>query len=371
MKKKLIKTLAIATALSTVASLTTAVSAFSDENISVTDLNMDMIDVYLSEDTSSGVELFNFTSATYTGYEIRPKVAVYDDDSYQLVEDVDYYLTYEDNINVGTGYIVVNFIGNYEGTKKVPFTIVAKEVTEESIVIDDIESVIYTGTAYTPMPFVTVDGLNLTNGTDYDISYENNTNAGTATVIFTFKANYAGEMTANFEIEAKSLTADDISSTEIEDVIFSGDEFTPEPTISYDGKTLVNGKDYDLTYEDNTDVGTAKVIVTLKNNYSGTKEITFEISKLEITQDSLIMSEIEPQEYTKNPITPEPTVTVNEKTLEKDVDYTLSYENNTNAGTATVKVTGIGNYSGEYTSQFTVNPKNADFFIVVILDDWQ
>ena len=371
MKKRFIKTLAVATALSAVASVTTAVTAFAYENISVTDSNMEMIDVYLSEDTSSGVELFNFTSATYTGSEIRPKVAVYDDDSYQLVEDVDYYLTYEDNINVGTGYIVVNFIGNYEGTKKVPFTIVAKEVTEESIVIDDIESVVYSGTAYTPMPLVTVDGFNLTNGTDYDISYENNTNAGTATVIFTFKGNYSGEMTANFEIEAKSLTADDISSTEVENVIFSGNEFTPEPTISYDGKTLVKGEDYDLTYEDNTDVGTAKVIVTLKNNYSGTKEITFEISKLEITQDSLIMSEFEPQEYTKNPITPEPTVTVNEKTLKKDVDYTLSYENNTNAGMATIKVTGIGNYSGEYTSQFTINPKNANFFIVVILDDWQ
>lgn len=204
MKKKFIKTLAVATALSTVASVTTAVSAFADENISVTDSNIEMIDVYLNEDTSSEVELFNFTSTTYTGSEIRPKVAVYDDDSYQLVEDVDYYLTYEDNINVGTGYIVVNFIGNYEGTKKVPFTIVAKEVTEESIVIDDIESVVYSGTAYTPMPLVTVDGLNLMNGTDYDISYENNTNAGTATVKVTGIGNYSGEYTSQFTINPKN-----------------------------------------------------------------------------------------------------------------------------------------------------------------------
>lgn len=371
MKKKLIKALAIAMAFSTVASVTTAMSAFAADNTSVIDTDSDVLSVYVNEDTSSDVELFEFTSATYTGSEIKPKVAVYDDDSYQLVEDVDYYLTYEDNINVGTGYIVVNFIGNYEGTKKVPFTIVAKEVTEENFVIDDIDSVVYSGEAHTPTPAVTVDSLNLINGTDYDISYADNIDAGMASVIFTFKGNYSGEVTENFTIEAKSLSADEISSTEVEGVIFSGDEFTPEPTISYDGKTLVKGEDYDLTYENNTDVGTAKVIVTLKNNYSGTKEITFEISKLEITQDSLTMSEIEPQEYTKNPITPEPTVTVNEKVLEKDVDYTLTYENNTNAGEATVKVTGINNYCGEYTSQFTINPKNANYFIVVILDDWQ
>lgn len=52
-----------------------------------------------------------------------------------------------------------------------------------------------------------------------------------------------------------------------------------------------------------------------------------------------------------------PTVTVKNDTatLVKDTDYTVEYSNNTNAGTATVTVTGIGNYTGTLTKTFTIN----------------
>ena len=51
-----------------------------------------------------------------------------------------------------------------------------------------------------------------------------------------------------------------------------------------------------------------------------------------------------------------PTVTVNdgEKVLVKDVDYTISYENNVNVGTATATITGIGNYNGTITKSFVI-----------------
>lgn len=51
-------------------------------------------------------------------------------------------------------------------------------------------------------------------------------------------------------------------------------------------------------------------------------------------------------DYTESAITPEPNVTINGKTLVKDTDYTFSYADNVNAGTASITVTGMGNYAG-------------------------
>lgn len=60
--------------------------------------------------------------------------------------------------------------------------------------------------------------------------------------------------------------------------------------------------------------------------------------------------------YTNSPITPEVSVTWNGTQLTKDTDYTLAYTNHTNAGKATVTVTGKGNYIGTKTGSFTIAP---------------
>ena len=60
--------------------------------------------------------------------------------------------------------------------------------------------------------------------------------------------------------------------------------------------------------------------------------------------------------YTNSPITPEVSVTWNGTQLTKDTDYTVNYTDNTNAGKATVTVTGTGNYIGTKTGNFTIAP---------------
>ena len=60
--------------------------------------------------------------------------------------------------------------------------------------------------------------------------------------------------------------------------------------------------------------------------------------------------------YTSSPITPAVSVTWNGTQLTKDTDYTVDYTNNTNAGEATVTVTGTGNYTGTKTGSFTIAP---------------
>ena len=60
--------------------------------------------------------------------------------------------------------------------------------------------------------------------------------------------------------------------------------------------------------------------------------------------------------YTGKPITPNVTVTWGEITLTEGVDYTVTYANNIQVGTATLTVTGKGNYTGAVTKEFTITP---------------
>lgn len=62
--------------------------------------------------------------------------------------------------------------------------------------------------------------------------------------------------------------------------------------------------------------------------------------------------------YTGKPIDPKVTVQLNGKTLKKNVDYTLSYSNNTNVGTATVIIKGKGNYTGTISKTFNIVSSN-------------
>lgn len=74
---------------------------------------------------------------------------------------------------------------------------------------------------------------------------------------------------------------------------------------------------------------------------------------------SFSIGDISPQTYTGSALTPEPTVQDGAQTLEKSTDYTYSYTDNTNAGTATVYITGIGNYAGSTGSKtFTIGKAN-------------
>ena len=75
--------------------------------------------------------------------------------------------------------------------------------------------------------------------------------------------------------------------------------------------------------------------------------------------DDAEFSEIAPVTYTGSAIKPEPTVIVGDETLVKGTDYTLSYQNNINVGTATITITGIGDYYETASTTFEIVPKSA------------
>ncbi len=68
------------------------------------------------------------------------------------------------------------------------------------------------------------------------------------------------------------------------------------------------------------------------------------------------VSSVASQPYTGKAYKPKPTVTYEGKTLKNGTDYTLSYKNNVNAGTATITITGLGTYVGTKKVTFKITP---------------
>jgi hypothetical protein len=149
--------------------------------------------------------------------------------------------------------------------------------------IADVPDQTYTGSAITPEPLVLAGSLSLTKGTDYEYSYTNNTNAGTAKVTVTFKGTYAslGSVEKEFKI-VKSMTNNDITVT-IQSQTWMGNELTPVITVK-DGETvLTENTDYTVTAPNGTiqNAGDYTYTITGMGNYSDSREATFTITPKE------------------------------------------------------------------------------------------
>lgn len=335
----------------------------------------------------------------YTGREIKPNVTVRVEDRL-LTLDKDYTLKYENNIEVGTGKVVVTGIATaapsygYEGTVEIPFTINEKAPEEPEFTLVEIKGTDvtiegtafpYTGAPIEPAVTVTIDGNTLTADRDYAVEYVNNLVPGTGTVIVRGIATasealgYTGEVRINFTI---THTEETYPLVEIKhgDVTINGMQFTytgkaiePEITVTVDGKVLERGKDYSLTYVDNIEVGSGKAIVTgiatatESGGYTGTVEVRFTI--VPMTEETYPLVEIKGTDvtiegtkfsYTGKAIEPKVTVKVDGKVLTAGKDYNLAYKNNVKVGTAAVIVTGnatateSGGYTGTVEIEFTI-----------------
>lgn len=133
----------------------------------------------------------------------------------------------------------------------------------------------YDGKAKKPGVTVKLNGKTLKNGTDYTVSYSNNTKVGTATVKITGKGNYTGSVSKTFKIKNnfKKATVLGISTK-----AFTGKNITQSITVKYNGKTLKNGTDYTVSYSSNKNIGTATVKIAGKGSYTGTITKTFKIN---------------------------------------------------------------------------------------------
>ena len=309
-------------------------------------------------------------SYDYTGSEIRPKVTV----AYKgtkLTLNKDYTLSYSNNINPGDAdsedapTVTVTGKGIYTNSKDVTFTI--NKVDLESVTISSIADQTYTGKSIVPEVTVKKGSRTLKKGTDYTVATNpaEATNVGTYKVVVTAKTgstSFTGSREATFKIAAKSISDADVTLGK-DQWDYTGENITPTPAVTIrlnrddPQHTLSAGTDYTVTYTNNVKVGTGIVTITGIGNYTGTVKKTFTIGT--VSNDSVagaVFRAISDQTYTGSEIRPSVSVTLNGKSLSSS-NYTVSYMNNTNAGTATVVIKGKGSYGGSAQTTFKIKPR--------------
>lgn len=274
-------------------------------------------------------------SYEYTGEAIEPEGIIEG-----LTNNKDYVTSFSDNKELGVASITYRGIGSYFGTINKTFRIVPKNISSYEITGFKSEYA-YTGSEI--KPDIVVTGLN--SSSDYDVNYVNNVDCGTATITVSGKGNYTGEITAEFIIY-KPIDISGMSFSGLkESYLYSGEAIVP--SVSING--LEVNKDYEILLENNVNAGTATIKAVGKVHYTGCLKDTFIIEPIDVS-DFEIVGLDDVYCYTGKAITP----SISIEGLSLDKDYQVDYKNNVDCGTATMTVSGIGNYKGEIKKYFTI-----------------
>lgn len=304
-------------------------------------------------------------SAVYTGSAATTTVTLTAADGTTLAEGDFEMGDYTSNINAGTASVEVHGIGNYAGSRNVPFTIEQKSIGSEDITVSPVEPQGYTAAEICPEPVVTVgtgeDAVILERDEDYELSWSSNTNAGTGYVVITGKNNYGDFRQEPFQIEKKSIGAEGVIDSamtlqDIADQQYTGGVVKPEISLSYLGEitqSLKEGRDYTISCSSNVAVGTAAMTITGTGDFEGTINTSFLIKG---NMANASVAKIPVQQYTGAAVTPLPTVIFAGKTLVNGTDYEVDYRENVDRGTAYLIITGTGDwYVGSQTVEFIIS----------------
>ena len=155
---------------------------------------------------------------------------------------------------------------------------------------------------------------------------------------------------------------------EFKEAEYTGETITPAVTVIKAGKTLKENADYVVVYEDNREIGKARVRVSGTGEYVGSCVSNFEIVPIDITHSGNI-SVLESDKardsgmgkdgntifaYTGSPVEPYVQVTLDGRLLTEGTDYSISIQNNTDPGKAEIVVTGTGIYRGSIRTEFVI-----------------
>ena len=307
-------------------------------------------------------------SMVYTGSEQKPEVTVTG-----LTLDTDYTVAYSSNVNIGTAKVTVTGKGNYAGTVEKSFRITAHEhswtysvsgntitavcVNEGVCEANNSATVSVTDKTHTydgtpKAVTVTQSPENMFSGVTVQYDIDTTTydtppiDAGVYTVRFTLGGVTASDtMTINRKKIKPTIELSETSYT------YDGTKKYPLATVK-DGDSVIHWTEYYEDYKDNLNAGTAKLTVgDVDNGNYEIEETTaeFTIHPASLTGD-IVTLYADSMIHTGSALTPEVAVTG----LVKDTDYTIAYSDNVNIGTATVTVTGKGNYAGTVEKTFKI-----------------
>ena len=256
------------------------------------------------------------------------------------------------------------------------------EADKTGITVTAPENTVYNGQSQQQKPVVKDGDKVLEEGKDYVLTYPTDT-TDAAIIILKIDGigNYSGTCMTEYEITKRPVTLTSGSASKT----YDGKALT-STDITVGGEGFVAGEDFIFNVTGTiTNVGKAENTFTATapegvdaDNY----DITIVPGELVVEQKAISAPDTDktaaadktgitidkPADVTYNGKEQKQPIVVKDgdKTLVEGVDYTLTYSQDlTNPGTVTVTVTGIGNYSGEYTVTYTINaaavaPKTAD-----------
>ncbi len=294
-----------------------------------------------------------------------------------LKKDKDYTLTYANNTSASTNdkkaSVTITGKGEYAGEVKKEFIIeppIDLNADSTQVKIGNIKSSVYSGKAYEPNVSLSVYNgkkrVTLKKDRDYTLKYDNNIHASTndkkASVTITGKGEYTGSVSTTFTITPKSAK---------KLKIYTGSKLPNDKGVTiaiYDGTTPLNNGWFNAEYIDAQDPKKAKVTITPKPTTTDyTDSVTVKLTvydvesqyyintaKLEMTGDTL---------YTGKAITRNVKLTKGETELRNNKDYKVQYQNNTNAGTAVMTITGKGQYKGKIIRTFNIGKVDVNKYI--------
>ena len=260
-------------------------------------------------------------------------------------------------------------ISTYSAKKAVP-----QEPVLQNVSVTGLKNKTYTGKAVTQKVKVkdTVTGKNLKQGKDYTISYENNVNAGTATLVIrgVNGSGHTGVLRMNFIIAPQTVAKKVKGKVLQKKILYTGAELKPSFSLTYNKMTLTAGKDYQVSYANNIAKGTGLIIVTGQGNYTGTQVIKFKISGPKM-KDASVSLNTSSTVYNGATSYPGVTVTYAGKTCKEGTDYIVKYPKKLKAGKNSISVRGKGNFSGSVKLTYTLSKASMEKAKVSIPYAWQ
>lgn len=279
----------------------------------------------------------------------------------------DYEIINSDYLEAGIYSVRINGKGNYKDSKTLSFKVSAIEMTSSNATIeiegevDGVYSVLYSGKPNTPSIILKING-NIVSSDNYSISYESNTNAGRASVIvkpISGKSLSGDSLSKEFIILGIDIASDEVSIDEIADGSYTyiGSEIKPEVILHYNN-SILESSNYTVAYKDNINAGIATIIISGAGNFSGTREVKFNIAKRLISE--ALSLDLEYDNVMYKAISYEPQIINLRSSYGVTLaDLNVRYNNNLNAGTASAIITiNSDNYSGSIEKTFIIEKCN-------------
>ena len=290
--------------------------------------------------------------------------------------------------NVGEYPITASFTGDTRNYEAIPdktaiLTITPKDISEcriyfsnVDITTDDGKHIYLNGTTFEKISnglTILDNDSSLIINTDYVVEWgEYNLSAGSEnTTTISGTGNYTGTSQIAYFIEALTLRIEEIkeSGSLLQQVTFDGlthyplfkvlDQYNNEIDLNECIITYTNSNNETIT-PINASRYTVKIIVTYKNSTSNPTNIDLLITPANIKDAIVSLNESDKNKvYTAKAISVNPIIkfTLGDNSIANLIngqDYTLSFANNENVGTATINISGKGNYTGNTSMTFNI-----------------